>query len=153
MALVRGNVATFGLESISLASAQLRFTPSSMAVTGTKYLLSSRPVPVTVAADGSGAFSVNLMASDATRPSIYYTIQLEALDAAGNFTTLEFPDWKLYVPADGGDIAALLATSLLTNAGMVWVKGYPPHNPALGTGWLVTDLESADYGWYMEWEN
>ncbi|KAB1867343.1 hypothetical protein [Microbacterium algeriense] len=153
MALVKGNVATFGLESISLASAELRFIPSSMAVTGTKYLLSSRPVPVTVAADGSGAFSVNLMPSDATRPSIYYMIQLEALDAAGNFTTLEFPDWKLYVPADGGDIAALLATSLLTNAGMVWVDEDPPENPAARTGWLVTDPESADYGWYMEWEN
>jgi hypothetical protein len=153
MALVKGNVASFGIESVTLAGARLRFIPSSMAVTGTKYLLSGRPVTSVVAPDGSGTFEVNLVPADATRPSTYYTIQLEVPDAAGNFTTLELPDWKLYVPADGGDISSLLSRSLLTNSGMVWVDDDPPGNPAPATGWLVTDPNSADYGWYMEWEN
>lgn len=153
MATIVGNLATFGAESASVGGAEIDFIPDQPAVTGTKYLLTARPVTVTVAADGSGSFTVDLIPTDATRPGTFYKIRVRVPDAASNFHTLDLPDWRLYVPASGGEIAALLQTSTTTNAAMVWTGDTPPENPAPGTGWLVTDPESADYGWYMEWSN
>lgn len=149
MAAVFGNLSTFGLESISLVGALVEFVPDQPAVTGTKYLLTAKPVTVPVATDGSGAFTVNLAPSDSTTPGTFYRIRVTSLD--GSFTFLDLPDWRLYVPAAGGELASLLRSSLATNAAMVWTGPDAPVNPAPGTGWLVTDPTSPDYGWYMEW--
>jgi hypothetical protein len=151
MAVVVGNLATFGLESASVGQSLVEFIPDQPAVTGTKYLLTAKPVTVPVAADGSGAFTVNLAPSDSTTPGTFYRIRVTSLD--GNFVFLDLPDWRLYVPVSGGELASLLRSSLLTNAAMVWTGPSAPENPAPGTGWLVTDPNSADYGWYMEWSN
>lgn len=153
MAVVTGNLSTFGSESASVVGAEIEFIPDQPAVTGTRYLLTGMPVPVSVAADGSGAFTVNLIPSDATNPGTFYRVRVTTPDPANNFTFLDRPDWRLYVPSSGGELAALLRSSLLTNAAMVWTGDTAPVNPAPGTGWLVTDPNSADYGWYMEWSD
>lgn len=153
MSTIVGNLATFGAESASVVGATIEFIPDQPAVTGTKYLLTARPVKVTVASDGSGAFSVDLIPTDATRPGTFYKIRVRVPDPVKGYRTLDTPDWRLYVPASGGELAALLQTSMLTNAAMVWVGDESPENPVPGTGWLVTDPDSADYGWYMEWSN
>lgn len=151
MAIVTGNLATFAAESVTVVGAIIEFIPDQPAITGSKYILTDMAVPVAVAVDGSGAFSVNLVPTDSTNPGTYYRVRVTVPDPGNNFTHLDLPDWRLYVPAGGGEIASLLRSSLATNAGMVWVGDTPPDNPAVNTGWLDTDPLSPDYGWYMEW--
>ncbi|WP_288870882.1 hypothetical protein [uncultured Microbacterium sp.] len=135
MALVKGNVATFGLESISLLGLRLTFVPSGPGVIEPKYLLVSKPVEVTVAVDGSGAFTANLAPTDNVHPERWYTIRAEWPDSATNFTQLDFIDWKLYVPTEGGDFADLIEHP--SNPQLAWVGiGAPPTPPASGSLWL-----------------
>jgi len=151
MALVTGNLSTFGRGNPPVAGSVIRFIPSSPATSGSKYLLSSIRVPIEVAVDGSGAFTANLEPTEATRPGTYYTVQIEVPDTERNFTHLDDLPWPLLVPPQGGEIGSLFALSV--NPSLVWIgDDYPPDSPpAPGVWWLVTDPESADYGWIMEW--
>lgn len=135
MALVTGNVATFGLESISIVGMQLTFTPSGPGFVGSKYLLVSKPVATTIAVNGSGAFSVDLAATENVHPERWYTIRAEWPDDASEFTGVDFIDWKLYVPTEGGDFADLVEHP--TNPVLSWTGLNPPsHVPSYGSVWL-----------------
>lgn len=135
MALVRGNVATFGLESISLVGMRLVFSPTGAGTIGAKYLLVSKPVQVSVAVDGSGAFVVNLAPTTTVHPLRWYTIRAEWLDSASNFTGVDFIDWKLFVPEEGGDFADLLQYP--ANPQLGWTELVPPPAlPSPGSLWL-----------------
>lgn len=151
MAVVTGNLSTFGRGVPSVAGAVIRFIPSSPAVSGSKYLLSSISVPVEVAVDGSGAFSVNLEPTETTRPGTFYEVEVLVPDTADEFTHLDPLPWPLLVPPQGGEIGALFALS--ANPALEWIgDAYPMGSPpAPGVWWLVTDPLSADYGWIVEW--
>lgn len=132
---VSGNVATFGLESISLVGMRLTFTPSGPGVVGTKYLLVTKPVQTTIAVNGSGAFTVNLAATENVHPLRWYTIRAEWPDSETNFTAIDFIDWKLFVPVEGGDFADLVEYP--TNPVLAWTGlTPPPHVPSYGSVWL-----------------
>lgn len=156
MALVVGNVSTFGLESLSMLPIDLSFVPSGPAASGSKYLLISKPVPATVALNGSGAFSVNLASTDGVYPLSWYTVRTEWLDPAGNFTRIDFPDWKLFVPAEGGDFADLV--QFPQNPQLVWVSLTEP--TAIPTGnslWLKDNpndtADPLNTGDLYQWSN
>ena len=150
MPIVTGNVSTFGLESVSLAGAVIEFIPSNPAMTGDRYVLTARTVRVPIT-PGSGAFTATLATTETTRPATFYRIRIVSLDANANFTHIDFPDWELRVPTTGGPIADLLV--LGANPGMVWVGNSPPNTQIVpGVWWLVTDPESENHGWLMEWE-
>lgn len=153
MAIVVGNVSTFGNNSFVVNGGRIKFLPSSAAVTGSKYILSSQPVTYALT-DGQGTFSANLVATETTRPGTFYRIILETPDSEGNFQFFsEFPG-ELRVPVGAGpfDIADLLSAS--ANPAMVWVGPIYPSDtpPSLGTWWFVTeDATHPDYGWLKEW--
>lgn len=152
MVSVIGNAATFGANSFVINNGRIRFIPSSPATTGSSYVLSGQPVSFTFT-DGSGAFEVNLIATETTRPGTFYRVVLETPDSEGNFQFFSEIPTLLRVPASPGPfmIADLMVAS--ANPAMAWVGPDYPSNapPSLGTWWLVTDPASPDYGWLMEW--
>lgn len=140
MATVTGTLADFGLNSLASFSPQIVFTPSSAAVGGVAipYLLATQPRVVIPASDGS--FTATLVHTDILRGAkdIYYSIRIEWLDSAGNFVHVDFPDWKLYVPAAGGTIVDLIQAPW--NPALVWVGPTPPGGqPTNNTFWLDTE--------------
>lgn len=156
MAFVHGNVGTFGLESISLVGMRLLFIPSGPAVVDPTYLLVSKPVQAAVAVDGSGAFTVNLAPTDNVHPLRWYTITAEWPESGSNYTSLDFIDWKLFVPSQGGDLADLI--EFPSNPQLVWTSlTPPPFIPAFNSLWLndnprdVTDPMNT--GDLYQWEN
>jgi hypothetical protein len=152
MAIVTGNLSTFGRGVPSVAGAMIRFVPSSPATSGSKYLLSSIRVPVFVAVDGSGSFSANLEPTETTRPGTYYKVEILVPDSENEFQHFDDVPWPLLVPPEGGDIGDLFALS--ANPALAWIGAEYPGNqpPAIGTWWANSDPESEDYGWLLEWE-
>lgn len=144
MALVTGNLSTFGLNAIILKSPRLLFVPSGPAVTGA-YVLATRPVEAVIATDGSGAFTVNLAATQTLRPERWYSIRVEWLDSASNYVGLDLPDWKLFVPEAGGSIGDLL-NNLPSNPSQIWFGETAPIDPTPYTGWVNTVTAQ-----YFEW--
>lgn len=156
MAIVRGNVGTFGLESISLVGMRLWFIPSGPGVVDPTYLLLSKRVEASIATNGSGAFAVNLAPTENVHPLRWYTIRAEWPDSENKYTSVDFIDWKLFVPTEGGDLADLV--EFPSNPQLVWVSlTPPPHIPAFNSLWLndnphdVTD--PANTGDLYQWSN
>lgn len=156
MPLVRGNVATFGLESLSLVGMELTFTPSGPGVIEPRYLLVSKPVRVSVAVDGSGAFSANLAPTTTTHPLRWYTIRADWPESSWNFPGVDFIDWKLFVPPEGGDFADLIEHP--SNPQLAWVGlDGPPALPTPGSLWLGDNPDNVadpmNTGDLYQWEN
>lgn len=135
---ITGTLSDFGLDSLDAYNPSLVFTPSSPATTPDGQLLATRPITVTP--DAAGAFTVDLVASSTTFPETYYLITVEWLDSPSGFTAKDFPGWRFYAPAGGGEIGDV---------------GWAPSNPALayfstseppgsnftdGTWWLDADM-------------
>ena len=134
MALVTGNLGTFGLTSVILRAPRILFVPSGPATAGS-YLFASRPVEAVIANDGSGAFTVNLMPTTEIRPAAWYTIRIEWLESASNYVGADFPEWKVFVPNEGGVIGDLIATPW--NPTLVWWgESEPLNKPAYSSLWL-----------------
>lgn len=152
MGNVVGFGATVGANSFVINGGRVKFQPSTPTTTGSKYLLSGQPV-YHVFTGGTGEIDVSLVATETTRPGIYYKVSLETPDSEGNFQFYSELPGVLRVPSGVGpfDIADLMYAS--ANPAMAWVGPDYPSNapPSLGTWWLVTDPASPDYGWLMEW--
>jgi len=111
MATLTGTLVDFRPAPMFNKAARILFIPSGPGVSalGT-YLLATHPISVVPGVDGS--FAVDLAATDDIRPDCWYRIQIEWLDLAGNFTLVDYPDWKLYVPVAGGSIGELLLNTI-----------------------------------------
>jgi len=134
MAIVTGSLSHFGLASMMPFSPELWFIPSSAAVTGTSFVIASKPIKAELDVS-TGAFSVDLLPNVATRPATYYSMRITWLNGAGIPTGADFPDWQLIVPPEGGAIATLMATPW--NPALVWVGETPPDGtPTVNTFWL-----------------
>lgn len=151
MAIVTGSVDDFGPAGISAADGvTLSFIPSGPAIQqppqgqGSSVLLLSRKVDVIPAADRS--FAVDLVPTVDVQPSSWYAISLHWLNGAGIPVGADFPDWRLYVPEEGGDLSDLM--SVPANPVWVWTGTEPPTNPTPGTWWL--NPETGDLN---EWSN
>lgn len=139
MALVTFTLKDFQLEALADRQPTVVFTASAPA-TSFGYVLSTVPIRVPLSPNGSG--SVDLVPTT-TMPQqgIYYSMKIEVLgETAGEYTHVDFPDWKLYVPSDGGSFDDLI--TMPVNPRFTWVGTTPPPgNVPLGTLWYnpVTD--------------
>lgn len=151
MAVITGTLLDFSLDALAPYSPRLIFAGSQPATAGDR-LLSTKPFGVRVEADGS--FSVDVQPTDVVTPAAYYTIRIEWLDSAGGFVGVDFVDWRLYVPSEGGAVGDLLEAP--SNPGMVWVGLTPPPDPITpGTWWLHANpnnlYDSQNTGILEEW--
>lgn len=143
MATVTGELATFGFSSLQPYSPEIVFTPSGPTTTALKVRASK---PVVVVPEMDQTFSVELTSTDTMRPAAWYTLSIRWLDSGGNFVSVDYPDWKLFVPSAGGDLATLL--DVPANPAQVWVGVDPPSGATSGTWWL-----NPTTGDLYEWSN
>lgn len=135
MALVTFTLKDFQLDSLAARQPQVWFHPSAPA-TSNGYVLSATPVgPVPLEINGTG--QVDLVPTTVMpQRDIHYTMRIQLLgQVEGEFTWVDFPDWKLYVPVAGGDFDDLISMPL--NPTFLWVGTEPPPaGVASGTLWF-----------------
>ena len=97
---------------------QLRVMPTESAYGGLG-LLARKPIPVSVASDGT--FSVRLETSSSTRPGVLYSLQARWLGETG------WAEWvKFRAPVGGGNIADLVDLAVPSVGGIFYGYGPPP---------------------------
>lgn len=118
---------------------ELIFKPNKNTVTVDGRLIYTRPASVPVTA-GSGVFEIDLQPTVRAIERDYHytpTIRWQNPDgyAAGHgYTTVDFPDMKVYVPEEGGRIDDLARPGAANPA--VWYESTSePTNPAPNTHW------------------
>ena len=132
MATVNGNLRTFFKSDLTGRAPFIRFIPSGVRVKNNAVFAGAHK-DVPVEAD-SGYFSLDL---EETVGDDYYTIQLWYLDSAASYISVDYPDFKLYVPAAGGEIGDLIDTPLV--AGEVWISPGGSEPPGSKSGDLLFD--------------
>jgi len=154
MALVTGTLKDFGLAPLSTYQPLISFTPSSAALQG-GLLLATRPVAVVPSA--SGAFSADLQPTDGLMPATWYSIRIQWLDSDGGYAAVDFVEWKLFVPQEGGQIGDLVAAPV--NPALVYTSLTPPEVGGIpsGTWWLESNPNNindpANTGILYEWSS
>lgn len=150
MVTVTGTLNDFGLAALAPFAPELVFTPSGPAVTLENVILASRHIVVPVT-EGHGFFSVELASTDDLTVEGWYTLQIQWLNPDAGLPDIDFPDWRIYVPAEGGTLASMIKAP--SNPALVWVGLTPPDNPTPGTWWLVDDPQNPGTGSgdLMEW--
>jgi hypothetical protein len=144
MATVTGNLADFGFTFLAGLHPEIIFTPSGPAILGAT-LLATRPIVATTR-ESDGAFALTLSPTVGLRPESWYTISFRWLDPAGNYVSRDFPDWKLYVPYEGGQVGDLLETPW--NPSLVFVgREEPTDDPIAGMAWMNTDAPNTFSIW------
>ena len=133
-------IVTFKLNTFSMAqmvglAPRVYFVPNGPAVidSATDYLLASRRVEATLGEDGE-TFTVELVPAAYARPLATYSIVIEWLDSAGNFTQRDDPPWQLHVPIEDGQLGDML--NLPANPYWVFVGEIAPADPTSGTWWM-----------------
>jgi hypothetical protein len=143
MSLVTGTLTDFGLQPLAGLQPQIVFKASAPATKNGR-LLATRPT--VVVPQSSGYFTVDLISTDGTTPQIWYEVSIRWLDLNGGYISVDFLQWKLNVPIDGGTIGELLDAP--ANSGQVWFGPEPPDVPSTYTGWVKTDVNPPTY---YEW--
>ena len=118
-----GRLTDFGELPFPDAQPRLSVAPAVDAF-GPNGLLSSKRIPVSLAADGS--FSVALVPSTDTSPPVEYVLRCEWLDAE---ILLGYSQWRFTALPSGGAISGMVSAPL-----SVWWVG-PPWPPTLPSGW------------------
>lgn len=137
MAIVTGSLRTFFKSDLSGRAPFVRFIPSRVRAQNNLVFSSAhKDVP---AEDATGYFSFDL---EETVGGSYYTMQLWYLDAAANYISVDYPDFKVYVPAAGGEIGDLLDTPLV--AGEVWISPGGSEPPGSKSDDLLFDPTTND---------
>lgn len=104
--LMTGSIKDFSFTSMTDYNIRIGFFPSG---TGTRGEFLFPTMPKWVEPDQLGSFSIRLEATAGLVPQVWYTVKFEWLDGAGNFVSMDTPDWVLVVPAGGGTVAANIA--------------------------------------------
>jgi hypothetical protein len=135
-----GKLLNFGLANINGLNPVLTFQANKPAITTTGSYLATDPITVTPSSDGT--FTVSLSTTDdLVTDDVYYTISAKWQAPDLNYIRADFPEWRLYVPSGGGNIADLIKQP--TNRSMV-IKS--PTNPGnnFGNGALWLQIDPAD---------
>lgn len=133
MASVTGLLKTFGLGDLAGYQPELWFDPSGPATSGATVYF-SQSVKATIDFD-TKTFTVTLQPTTELEQDVWYTPRIRWLNAIGNYTQPDYPDWKVRVPPEGGVFGDLLTAP--SNPAHVWVSETPPADPTPGTWWLV----------------
>ncbi|KQR02475.1 hypothetical protein ASF72_10600 [Arthrobacter sp. Leaf141] len=116
MATVTGNAKDFRPLPLG-ATAELVFRPDRPATTGSSVLATKE---IRTPADGAGAFSVDLAASESTNPSTIYWLTIEWSDSGGNYQPPDRYPEPVVVPAGGGLLSTMFAD---VQGGKIITKG------------------------------
>ena len=152
MPIISGTLRDFGLTAFPGQNPVITFRANGPAVTQSGALLATKDINVTP--DSAGDWSVSLAATDTLATGdVWYTISISWLDPANNYIGIDFPEWRLFVPAKGGgDLADLLEKP--ANPSLVWVGLTPPFAPTPRTKWLDMNPDgTAGSGNLYEWSN
>jgi len=140
MTNVSGKLLDAGLTSINGLNPVLTFQLNKPATTDSGSFLVTDPIDVTPASDGS--FTVNLSNTDTIlTEDVYYTLSARWQAPDIGLTRADFPDWKLYVPSAGGNLADLMKQPV--NRSMVITSPTNPGNN-FGPGALWLQIDPAD---------
>lgn len=137
MAEVKFRLIDFGFVSVMGQMPIVEFVPGFQSGTaavqsGSNRLLPSKPIAATL--DSSGYGTVNLVPNQGTKPDTWYTIRVTYPDSAGNFTTLDLLDTRVWVPAEGGALETL--PGMPPSPDYVLVSTDPP--PEGYSGWYYS---------------
>lgn len=130
MSVINFTLLDFGLASLAPMSPTVKFIPSGAGIAGGR-LFSSTPVVATMT---GAAGTVTLTSTDGVVPEAYYTVQIEHLQAGGQYTHFDILGFKVYVP-DGyiGPLTGLPGVPLSPSSVLVSLD--PP--PAGYKGWWL----------------
>jgi len=119
-ASVTGKVRDFLELPMGAYKVSVAFIPSGPGISTSEggMIHATRTIKASVTLD-TGYFAADLSITDEMSPEVWYTIRVEWLDSAGQYTSLDVPDWKIRVPVGGGNIFQLVDTPATTNS--VWV--------------------------------
>ncbi|MGY2747200.1 hypothetical protein [Arthrobacter sp. UYCu723] len=150
MPVISGTLRDFGLAAFPGQQPEIVFRANQPAVTSGGAILATKEIKVTP--NSAGDWSVTLSATDTLATGgIWYTIEITWQDPANNYTQVDFPDWRLFVPGKGGDLADLLEKP--ANPSLVWVSLTAP-SPTPGMKWLEASPDgAAGTGNLYEWSN
>lgn len=151
MPSVSGWLRDFGLDALLPSSPILLFCPSGPGITSDGSVLSSTPIKATLGAGGN--FVVSLASNDDVTPETWYTLRIAHFDAWGNYQHMDFPEWKIHVPAAGGNIGDLIQGPWYPAS--IWVGDTPPPGPFFwNTYWLYTGptISGRANGDVLRWE-
>jgi len=151
MPTISGTLRDFGLSPFPGQHPEITFRANGPAVTQSGALLSTKDIQVTP--NSAGDFSVVLTATDnLATGNVWYTVSISWLDDAGNITVWDDPDWRLFVPARGGDLADIIEKP--ANPSLIYVGLTPPAHPRRGMKWLDMNPDgTAGSGNLYEWSN
>lgn len=117
--------------------------------------------PAVVKPDASGNFSVNLAVTTAMINEAWYNIQIRWLGADAGAALIDFPDWQLIVPTEGGNLGELVVNATgggIHNGRVVWVSKTAPQYPRKFMLWLQQEpgptpdpYDPANTGNLYEW--
>lgn len=118
----------------------------------------TEPVFATLNVDNE--FTINLISTEnMLDPDAHYRIRLEWTSAGEIKHVMDFPDWKIYVPENGGslDDLARYGQGGWWNQRLIWVSLTAPRHPRRGMMWLLSDPNNPDNitshpSWEPSWE-
>jgi hypothetical protein len=140
MTTVTGKLLDAGLASINGLNPVLIFQVNKPAITDSGTFIVTDPIEVTPASDGT--FSVNLSNTDTLLTNdVYYTMSAEWRAPDLNYARADYPDWKVYVPTGGGNLADLIKQP--ANRSMV-IKSPTNPGPYFGKGAMWLQIDPAD---------
>lgn len=153
MPLITGTLTDIGGGHLAGKQPRIIFELDGPVASGTN-LVATEPVSVVPAFDGK--WSVNLLQTTSMNSSAHYRLSIEWLDSANNYVRIDYPDWRIQVPAGGGSIGDLVVGGV-TNPKVVYVSLTPPKNPVPFMLWLEVDPGNStnprNTGNLYEWSN
>ena len=118
MAIVTGTLKDVGLESLYGHAAELHWIPSAATTMLDGTLISGMPKITPIAADDS--WYQELVSSELCSPTIRYGLRVKILSLIPDLPPVwvDFPDWALWVPVEGGTLSSIADTP--TAGTVVW---------------------------------
>ena len=140
MPIIAGTLTDFGAVPLAAAQAEITFSPSGVAASNSG-IFATRPVKVSP--NNAGSFTVNLLATTLLRPDVWYTVRISWLDSDGGYVAIDFADWKVRVPPEGGNLQDLIDAPV--RGGLVWIGPSAP-DPTVFDTW-VHSITADLYEW------
>ncbi|RFA15821.1 hypothetical protein B7R22_05285 [Subtercola boreus] len=125
---ITGFITTYARTATTLPGLRLFFVPTGNAVQGDHLFVTQR-VQATISNASTGAFTVNLEASDTLYGvpdgSLRYYPRIEWLDSANNSIGMDFVQWQMRVPVGGGTLEDILDAP--TNSDALYFSAAPTY--------------------------
>lgn len=139
MPTITGTLVDARLGSLSVDNPQIIFTISGPA-TSSPYLITTKRIVVIPAP--SGEFTVELTATADMSPDRWYNVRIVSLNPANGYVDVDFLEWELRVPVEGGDFADLVTRPL--GPGEIWVSSDTADPPGSQRGDFIFDPTTND---------